>query len=276
MQTASHKLAGTGQSIAIVPTMGALHEGHRSLIQRAAAKADVVVTTIFVNPAQFGPEEDLRKYPRVERRDLRLIKAAFGEQHERSIVFIPKAGEIYPGGFQSWVTVEGLTKSLEGKRRPTHFRGVTTIVAKLFNIVRPDVALFGMKDYQQAVVLKRMTSDLDYPIKFIIAPTVREPDGLAMSSRNAYFDESQRREAVGLYYSLRTAAGMSASGFTSAAKIEKEMRSVIKSHCPSAKVNYIAFTEFGSLKPIKRIKKGAVCSLSVKVHGVELIDNLRF
>lgn len=271
MQNVSRQLAGKRKTIALVPTMGFLHEGHQSLIKRGKKEADVVIVTIFVNPAQFAPNEDFKKYPRDEKGDLKKIKAAGGD-----IVFIPKAEEIYPKDFQTYVTVENLTKTLEGALRPAHFRGVTTIVSKLFNICRPDIAIFGMKDFQQAIVLKQMTRDLGYPIKFIIAPTIRESDGLAMSSRNKYFNPQQRFEAKCLYKALQAAKKMVKSGETDSSKIEVEMRNVIKSICPTASIDYIAFTEFESLKPVSKVKKGTVCSLAVKVHGVRLIDNLRF
>jgi pantoate--beta-alanine ligase len=275
MQVAARKIAAKGKSIAIVPTMGALHDGHLSLIRSGMRAADVVVVTIFVNPAQFGPKEDLGKYPRVLKSDLEQIKATLGRKARTAIVFTPKASDIYPDDFETWVTVEHLTQILEGAKRPTHFRGVTTIVSKLFNICRPDVALFGMKDYQQAIVLKRMTTDLGYPIKFVVAPTVREPDGLAMSSRNRYFDDTQRWEAVCLYYALQSAQSMVKAGVVSAKKIEKEMQAVIMATCPTAEIIYIAFTDFDSLKPVNKVARGTVCSLSVKVHGVSLIDNVR-
>jgi pantoate--beta-alanine ligase len=270
MQSTARGLVAQGKSIGLVPTMGYLHEGHLSLIRRAKKKADVVVVSIFVNPTQFAPHEDFAAYPRDEKSDLKKIRAAGGD-----IVFIPGANEIYSFDFQTFVTVQELTKTLEGTSRPTHFRGVTTIVAKLFNICRPDVALFGMKDYQQAVVLQRMTADLNYPIRIIIAPTVRERDGLAMSSRNAYFTLDQRREALCLYYALRTAKAMVHSGIVDAKKIETEMRAVIRSICPSAKVDYIAFTDFHSLNPVKKVAKNTICSLAVRVHGVRLIDNMK-
>lgn len=269
MQNISRELAANGKKIGLVPTMGFLHEGHLSLIRRARKYADVVIVTIFVNPAQFAPNEDLRKYPRDERGDLRKIKAAGGD-----FVFIPKAADIYPDDYETYVDVENLTKVLEGDSRPTHFRGVTTIVAKLFNITRPDVAVFGMKDYQQAVVLKRMTKDLGYPIKFIIAPTVREKDGLAMSSRNKYFTPEQRPQALCLYYALRTARAMVKSGAVDCRKIEKEIRAAIKATCPTASIDYIAFTDFHTLRTVTKIKANCICSLAVKVHGVRLIDNL--
>jgi len=275
MHTVARQLAARGKKIAIVPTMGALHEGHLSLIRRALKEADVVITTIFVNPAQFAPHEDLAKYPRDEKNDVAKITATLGRRKSAGIVFAPKAGEMYPDDFQTWVDVAELTKPLEGARRPRHFRGVTTIVAKLFNICRPDVAIFGMKDYQQAVVLKQMTRDLAYPIKYIIAPTLREPDGLAMSSRNRYFNERQRWEAVCLYYALQSARSMVKSGIVDVTKITKEMRAVIRATSPTAEIHYIAFTDFDTLESVTAIRRNTMCSLSVKVHGVSLIDNMR-
>ena len=229
-----------------------------------------MIVSIFVNAAQFAPNEDLRRYPRDEKGDLRKIRAAGGE-----IVFIPSQRNMYPPDYQTWVSVEQLTRTLEGAARPTHFCGVTTVVAKLFNICRPDIAVFGLKDFQQAVVLKRMTDDLGYPIRFVIAPTVREADGLAMSSRNAYFDRDGRREAVCLYRSLVTAKAMVKAGISGTTRIEKEMRTVIKSTAPGASVDYIAFTDFESLRPVKSVKPGTICSLAVRLRGVRLIDNLK-
>jgi pantoate--beta-alanine ligase len=270
MQATARRLVREGKTVALVPTMGYLHEGHLSLIRRAKKAADVVVVSIFVNPAQFAPHEDFAAYPRDEKNDIKKIKAAGGD-----IAFIPRTKEIYPSDFQTYVTVEELTKTLEGASRPTHFRGVTTIVAKLFNICRPDVAVFGMKDYQQAIVLKRMTADLGYPIKFIIVPTVRERDGLAMSSRNKYFTPKQRREALCLYYALRKAKAMMQSGVTDTLKIHREMKAVIKDTSPTANIDYIAFTDFESLAPTKKVVEGTICSLAVTVHKVRLIDNMK-
>ena len=270
MQKISRNLTTQGKKVGLVPTMGFLHDGHLSLIKKALTKSDIVITTIFVNPTQFAPNEDLSKYPRDEKADIQKIKTAGGE-----IVFIPKAENIYPDEFQTYVNVEELTKTLEGKSRPAHFKGVTTIVAKLFNITRPDVVIFGMKDYQQAFVLKKMTEDLNYPIKFIIAPTVREKDGLAMSSRNKYFSSAQRTEARCLYYALKTAKEMVKAGIVSPKKIEKEMRELIYAICKSAKIDYISFTDLNSLKPANKIIKNTICSIAVKIHKVRLIDNIR-
>ncbi|MCP4706497.1 MAG: pantoate--beta-alanine ligase [candidate division Zixibacteria bacterium] len=270
MQTASRLLAQK-KTIGLVPTMGFLHEGHLSLIKKAKKHSDKVVVTIFVNPTQFGPNEDLSKYPRDEKGDINKIKQAGGD-----IVFIPKRDSIYPDGYETYVNCEKITQVLEGKSRPTHFRGVTTVVAKLFNIIRPDVAVFGQKDYQQAAVLKKMVSDLDYPIKMIIGSTVREKDGLAMSSRNKYFDANQRKEAVCLCQALKTAKQLIRNDkITDSTKLRAVMKKVIKKICPTAQIDYIAFTDFETLKVVKNINKNTICSLAVKLHGVRLIDNMK-
>ncbi len=279
MQAHSRRAVAEGHKVGLVPTMGYLHEGHLSLIRKAAKAVDVIVTTIFVNPTQFAPGEDLEEYPRDEKRDLRRIRGAMrsvsDETEALGVVYIARAEEIYPEGFQTWVEVSQLTQSLEGDRRPTHFRGVTTVVAKLFNIIRPDIAVFGQKDYQQAAVLKRMTHDLGFPIKFVVAQTVRERDGLAMSSRNAYLDEQGRREALCLYRALATAREMVKSGVLTSKDIRREMRAVIKATCPRADIDYIEFTEFDSLIPVKKVVKNTICSLAVRLHGVRLIDNMK-
>jgi pantoate--beta-alanine ligase len=270
MQRAVRRLAAQGKTIGIVPTMGFLHDGHLSLIRVAKKHADVVVTTIFVNPTQFGPREDFASYPHDEKGDLKKIRSVGGD-----IVFIPTTREVYPKNFQTFVTVEKLTQTLEGASRPTHFRGVTTVVAKLFNIIRPDVAVFGMKDFQQATVLRQMTSDLGYPIKFIVAPTVRERDGLAMSSRNKHFTPENRSEAACLYRGLKTARAMVAAGERSGARIRREMEKAILATCPTAEIDYIAFNDVNTLASLKTIERGAVCSLAARVHGVRLIDNMK-
>lgn len=266
----ARQIASEGKTIGLVPTMGGLHEGHLSLIRRAAQKADVVIVSIFVNPTQFAQGEDLSSYPRDEKNDRNKIRLSGGD-----IVFIPKAIDIYPEDYQTYVTVEKLTRTLEGNSRPTHFRGVTTVVAKLYNICSPDVVVFGVKDYQQAIVLRQMTKDLGYAVKFIISPTVREPDGLAMSSRNAYFDDNQRSDALCLYYALKSAKNMVRSDITSVGKIEKEMRAAIKATCSTAEIDYIAFTDFSTLRPVKKITKGTICSLAVVIHNIRLIDNMK-
>jgi len=271
MQSLSRRLAANGKRIGLVPTMGFLHDGHLSLIKIAKKHSDIVITTIFVNPAQFAPNEDLARYPRDETGDIAKIKSVDGD-----IIFIPKADDIYPPDYQSYIEVENLTESLEGAVRPGHFRGVATIVAKLFNITRPDIAVFGMKDYQQTAVIKQMVNDLDYPVKIIIAPTVREKDGLAMSSRNKYFTAEERKEAVCLYTALEVARSMiKVERVKDVSRLRREMTAVIKEICPTAKIDYIAFTDFDSLEPMKEIGRNCICSLAVRVHGVRLIDNMK-
>ncbi|MCP4568685.1 MAG: pantoate--beta-alanine ligase [FCB group bacterium] len=269
-QRLSRKIITQDKSIALVPTMGFLHQGHLSLIRRGLRKADIVVTSIFVNPAQFAPHEDFNQYPRDHKSDLQKIRSAGGQ-----IVFMPKASDIYPVDYETYVTVENMTGALEGKSRPTHFRGVTTIVAQLFNIIRPDFALFGMKDYQQAMVLKKMCSDLNWPIKMIIVPTLREKDGLAMSSRNKYLSPLLRAEAPALYQSLLAARQSARRGETGAAAIRRQMKRLIDKAAPSGKIDYIAFTEMESLIPVRRVDKNTVVSLAVKLGPIRLIDNLK-
>ncbi len=258
------------KTIGLVPTMGYLHEGHLSLIKKAKAQSDIVVVSIFVNPLQFGPKEDLTKYPRDEKGDIARIKKAGGD-----IVFIPRREELYDSEFQTYVEVENITETLEGESRPGHFRGVTTVVAKLFNIVRPDLAVFGQKDYQQAAVIKRMVKDLDFPIKIVVAPTVREKSGLAMSSRNKYFTPEQKKEAVCLYVALVMAKNMvRKERIRDTSKLTAEMKRVIGEICPTAEIDYIAFTDFDRLRPVKSVDKNTICSMAVRVHGVRLIDNM--
>lgn len=270
MQRLSRDHVAKGGTIGLVPTMGFLHDGHLSLIKRVARYADLVVTSIFVNPTQFGPQEDFNRYPRDVKGDIAKVRAAGGH-----VVFLPKAGEMYPEGFQSWVEVDQLTRRLEGAERPGHFRGVTTVVAKLFNVVRPDAVVFGMKDFQQAIVLRRMTLDLGYPIRFIIAPTLRESDGLAMSSRNRYFTPEQRPEAIALYRALSKARKMFRAGARSAAEIRKAMTAVTKKVSPGAQIHYISFNDFQTLEEVRTVRAGVVVSLAVTIHGVRLIDNMK-
>lgn len=271
MQGLARRLTAEGKKIGLVPTMGFLHDGHMSLIRRAKRQSDVVITSIFINPTQFAPDDDLKKYPRDEKGDIKKIMQSGGE-----IVFIPDATEIYSSDFLTYITVEKITKILEGKFRPTHFRGVTTIVGKLFNITRPDLALFGMKDFQQAVVLGKMCDDLNYPVRIIIAPTIREKDGLAMSSRNKYFSPSGRKEANCLFIALKTARELVVKdNISNAATLRRAMKSKIKSICSSAEIEYIAFTEPETLREVRNIEKNTICLLAVKLHGVRLIDNMK-
>lgn len=268
-QRLSRQLIRSGKTIAIIPTMGYLHDGHLSLIERGLREADVVVTTIFVNPAQFAPHEDFDRYPRDTKGDLQKIRKAGGQ-----IVFMPKAEEVYPDDFETYVVVERLSQTLEGAVRPGHFRGVATIVAKLFNIIQPDVALFGMKDYQQAMVLKRMTNDLNWPLKYIICPTKRERDGLAMSSRNSYLSPDHRSQAPALYRAMIHAKNMICRGTRSTATLEVAMRRIIAQSAPAGAIDYIAFTEMETLAPVAQITNRTVVSLAVRLGPVRLIDNI--
>ena len=273
MQAAARLAAARGKKIAIVPTMGALHEGHQSLIKRAVKEADVVITTIFVNPAQFAPHEDLAKYPRDEKNDLQKIEAALGRRKASGIVFMPKVADIYPEGFQTWVDVVELTDTLEGARRPGHFKGVTTVVSKLFNICRPDIAVFGMKDFQQAVVLKRMTHDLGYPIKYVIAPTVREADGLALSSRNVYLDAGARQRAVALARSLQVAVDLFRSGERDGAALAAAARAVLDAE-PGLATDYAACIDPATFAPAARAGHACVVAVAARLGATRLIDNV--
>ncbi len=270
MSQAARECVATGKTLALVPTMGALHDGHLALVERAQKSADIVVVSIFVNPKQFGPDEDYLNYPRDNRRDLALLR-----ERKVDFVFMPPVEDIYPEGFETFVSVEQITQTLEGKSRPDHFRGVTTVVAKLFNICRPDVAVFGQKDYQQAQTLKKMTTDLSYPIKFIVASTVREKDGLALSSRNQYFNARERAEARCLIVGLRAAHEAFKAGETSLIALKTLISVEAEAICPTIKFEYIALTEFETLEPLDAPQKGAMISLAASVHGVRLIDNLR-
>jgi pantoate--beta-alanine ligase len=248
--------------------MGYLHEGHMSLVRKARAENKSVVVSIYVNPTQFGPKEDLSKYPRDLDRDLAML-----EKEGTDVVFFPSDKEMYPAGYDTWVTVENLTKPLEGDSRPTHFRGVTTIVTKLFNIVRPAKAYFGQKDAQQALVIKKMVTDLNMNLKVVICPTVREPDGLAMSSRNVYLNPEQRKAAPILYKSLLLAKDMFAIGERNAAAILEQMTILIQKE-PLAKIEYISLSDTETLAELKTIEKFALVSMAVRFGNTRLIDNI--
>jgi pantoate--beta-alanine ligase len=258
---------GIEGSLGLVPTMGYLHEGHLSLVRAARADNAHVAVSIFVNPTQFGPNEDLSRYPRDEVRDLRLLEAAGVDA-----VFAPEPAEIYPDGFSTYVTVEGLTARLEGASRPTHFRGVTTVVLKLFNIVEPGRAYFGRKDAQQLAVIRRMTRDLDLPVEIIGLPIVREADGLAMSSRNVYLAPEQRAAALVLSRALRLAEEAYAAGERDARVIRDRMRARIAGE-PLASVDYVSIADAGTLDEVERIDAPALASLAVRFGPTRLIDN---
>jgi len=253
--------------IGFVPTMGYLHAGHISLAQRARAECTRVVASIFVNPTQFGPNEDLAKYPRDLPRDLAMLEAAGVD-----LVWTPTPEMMYPSGYQTWVEVEGLTSGLEGVVRPGHFRGVTTIVAKLFNAVGPDKAYFGQKDAQQAAVIRRMTRDLDFPIEIIVCPIVREADGLAMSSRNVYLNPEQRQAATVLFRSLSAAKSVFDSGERVAETLRALVRKTVASE-PLARLDYVSCSDYDTLEELETAAGKTLLSMAVYLGKTRLIDN---
>ncbi len=267
MQQTAERLRSQGK-VGFVPTMGALHEGHLALVRRARRLADFVVVSIFVNPLQFGPREDFRSYPRDFKQDRKLLQDLGVD-----VIFYPDAREMYRPGFASYVEVKGLTRELCGRSRPGHFRGVTTVVAKLFNIVKPHIAVFGQKDAQQALVIKRMVRDLNFDLKVVVVPTVREPDGLAMSSRNVYLTPAQRRQAPVLYQSLQLAARLIRSGVTDAGRVRQAMRRLI-SRQPAARIDYIQIVDAEKLKPVRQIQGKVLVALAVYFGHARLIDNI--
>ncbi len=254
-------------TVGLVPTMGYLHEGHLSLIRRAKAECDHVVVSIFVNPTQFGPNEDLSKYPRDLERDLSLI-APLGVE----LVWTPTAEVMYPNGFQTWVEVEALTTPLEGAMRPGHFRGVTTVVAKLFNAVQPHKAYFGQKDAQQAAVIRQMTRDLSYPIEIVVCPIVREADGLAMSSRNKYLEGEDRNAALVLSRALNAAKELYDAGERDAEMLRGKMKEVITAE-PRARMQYISCADYDTLAELETVTGKTLLSMAVLIGKTRLIDN---
>ena len=256
-----------GSSIGFVPTMGYLHEGHLELMRRAKEKCDCVIVSIFVNPTQFGPGEDLERYPRDLERDARLAEGAGVDA-----IFNPEAKEIYPPGYCTYVDVERITERLCGFSRPGHFRGVATVVTKLFNIVKPDKAFFGQKDAQQVLVIQRMAADLNLEVGVVNVPTVREQDGLAMSSRNVYLDAGQRQAALVLSRSLKMAADVVRAGEHSAAKIRQLVIEMIKAE-PLADIDYVEIYGHPELEPVELIEGPALLAMAVKIGQTRLIDN---
>jgi len=256
-----------GQLIGVVPTMGALHEGHLSLIRRARAECGYVVVTLFVNPTQFGPAEDLSRYPRPFEADCELSAGAGAD-----LMFAPPVEEVYPEGFATYVNVEGLTQGLCGGSRPTHFRGVTTVVSKLFNMLQPDRAYFGEKDYQQLQVIRRMTRDLDFPIEIVPCPIVREPDGLAMSSRNRYLSPEERRSALSLSRALAAARESFTTGERKAAALVAAAREVFEA-VPQVRIDYVELVDAESLEPLDRLERPAVLAVAAFLGKTRLIDN---
>lgn len=267
MQERAESLRLDGRRIACVPTMGFLHDGHLSLMRIAKRRADVLVVSVFVNPAQFGPGEDFETYPRNLERDLELCA-----KENVDIVFTPKTATLYPDGYQSYVKLEQLPHHLCGLSRPVFFTGVATVVCKLFNIVRPHVAVFGEKDYQQLLIIRRMVKDLNFNTEIIGAPIVREKDGLAMSSRNAYLTPDQRPAALTLYRSIVRARKRVETGERDAARILKEVRDLITAQ-PETDIDYLSICDPETLIDVVRIDRTALMALAVKVGKTRLIDN---
>ena len=268
MATLVKILRKEGKTIGFVPTMGYLHVGHMSLVKAAKKHTDVVVLSIFVNPLQFGPKEDFKKYPRDIKRDEALAGDAGVD-----IMFCPSVSEIYPEGYTTYVNVENFTDKLCGISRPEHFKGVATVVAKLFNIVKPDVAYFGQKDVQQAIVIKKMARDLNMDIEIKAMPIIRESDGLAMSSRNIYLSEAERREALVLNRSLEKASALTVAGERDSGKIIKEMKELI-SQKPMVKIDYVSIVDTKDLKDISVISGEALVAIAAIVGSTRLIDNV--
>ena len=280
MQQLAKKWQRASTRIGFVPTMGYLHAGHLSLAdvaRKQVGQAGKVVVSIYVNPTQFGPKEDLAKYPRDLKRDLKLLRGLGVD-----VVFTPGDAEMYPSlgstesrptnGFSTFVVEEKLSNSMEGASRPKHFRGVTTVVAKLFNIVLPDVAVFGQKDFQQAAVIKRMACDLNFPVKIIVAPTLRESDGLAMSSRNKYLDAEQRVQAVILFHALQAAKAAVKKKSMSAERLKADLKEFITA-APLARLDYVELFDPETLEPVKQVKPRTQMALAVFFGKTRLIDN---
>lgn len=257
-----------GQTIGLVPTMGALHEGHVSLLRLARLDGGFVVATIFVNPTQFGPAEDFTRYPRTLEKDLEACSAAGVD-----LVFVPDVATIYPEGFKTFVEVEGLQDVLCGASRPGHFRGVCTVVLKLFNLVQPDRAYFGQKDAQQVRIIQQMVRDLDVPVRIVVGPTVREADGLALSSRNRYLEPDQRRQATVLYRALLETKAAIEAGERSPAMLQRRLADRI-AEAPAAELDYAAVVDAETLTPPPRLHGQTLLAVAVKFGGTRLIDNL--
>lgn len=268
MQKLAKELKQKGKKIGFVPTMGYLHEGHLSLAHQAKKDTEVVVMSIYVNPLQFGPQEDFRQYPRDIKRDIKLARLAGVD-----IIFVPGDKEMYPEDYNTYVEVDKLTEGLCGKSRPGHFKGVTTVVTKLFNIVQPDIAYFGQKDAQQARVIEKMVEDLNLDIKIKVMPIVRESDGLAMSSRNVYLTKKERQDALSLYQALRLAFEMIKAGERKVKKIVLRMKKSIAKG-PHYRIDYIEIVDAKTLEPVEKIKGKVLIALAVWMGKTRLIDNV--
>lgn len=256
------------QRIGLVPTMGALHIGHVSLIEEAVRRCDVVVVSLFVNPTQFGPEEDFSKYPRPFEEDLAICR-----RHGVDVVFAPSPSEMYPRENLTWVNVTGITEPLCGRSRPGHFRGVTTVCTKLFNIVGPDVAFFGQKDAQQATVIRRMVADLNMPLEIVVCPTFRQPDGLAVSSRNQYLSEQQREDATAIYKALQEGRRMIEAGAADAVLVRERIEAVMQ-RVPAMEIEYVSLVDPETLQPIERLDGAVLIAVAARLGPARLIDNI--
>jgi pantoate--beta-alanine ligase len=268
MRSASRAARRAGERLGLVPTMGALHEGHVSLVRAAKASCQMVVASIFVNPTQFGPNEDLARYPRPFERDRTLL-----ENEGVDLLFAPAVEEMYPTGALTWVTVEELSGKLDGRSRPGHFRGVTTIVAKLFHAVEPDAAFFGQKDAAQVAIIRRMVRDLNFPVEIVVCPIVREPDGLAMSSRNAYLDPLQRKQALVLQHSLMRVKQMAEAGENNAARLIAAAKDVLGEEA-AVRLDYFEIVNPDSLEPVDDSSNGGLVAVAAFVGTTRLIDNI--
>lgn len=264
----SERLTREGVTIGLVPTMGALHEGHRALIRAARLRCDALVVSIFVNPTQFGPREDLAKYPRPISRDRALCR-----KEGVDVCFEPTVQAMYPNGFETVVTLPTVARRWEGEIRPHHFSGVATVVTKLFGIVRPQLALFGQKDFQQSVLVRQLVKDLNLGVEMVVCPTVRETDGLAMSSRNIYLSQEERKRAVTLYKSLRAGAEAIRRGVIEGAAVQEMMIEVIKKE-PAFSIDYLAVCDPTTLEPLSTVTQKAVLLGAVRIGAVRLIDNI--
>jgi pantoate--beta-alanine ligase len=267
-RSSSRSATISGKRVGLVPTMGALHEGHLSLVRAAKAKCDVVAVSLFVNPAQFGPNEDFSKYPRTFERDRKLL-----EKEGVHLLFAPSVDEMYPKGAATYVTVENLSEKLCGKSRPGHFRGVTTVVSKLFHIVEPHAAFFGQKDAAQATIIRRMVRDLNLPVEIVVCPIVREPDGLAMSSRNAYLDPQQRKSALVLHRSLMRVQELFNHGERNAARLIAAGKEVFAQE-PSVHLDYFEIVDPGNLESLSHLSHRFLVAVAGFVGTTRLIDNI--
>lgn len=268
MRQLSRAVKRENKAIGLVPTMGCLHDGHCSLIKKARAENDFIVLSVFVNPVQFGPAEDFAKYPRDFKHD-RLL----AEKEKADCIFYPQAKDMYPEGYKTFVAVEDLSRRLCGGSRPTHFRGVTTVATKLFNIVMPDTAYFGQKDAQQSIIVKKMAADLNMPVKIKILPTVRETDGLAMSSRNKYLSFQERTDAPVLYAALKEAQKLIKNGVDSADKIKKTIAERITAK-KTARLEYVEIVDAENLKAVKKIEDKTLIAVACRFGKARLIDNV--